>query len=70
MTNGDPDAILIITRRMSPVADPDDRAPEAPANGGSFSVGYNPRAEKWMIVHQSGKPIALSTAFNVLVFKV
>jgi hypothetical protein len=27
------------------------------------------QAEKWMIVHQNGKPIGLGAAFNVLVFK-
>jgi hypothetical protein len=71
MTNSDPNAILIITRRMSPIADLADRAPDAAGNNvGCFSVGYNLQAEKWMIVHQNGKPIGLSAAFNVLVFKV
>jgi hypothetical protein len=35
-----------------------------------FSVGYDEQAAKWMIGHQSGKPIAANAAFNVLVFKV
>jgi hypothetical protein len=66
MTNGDPNAILIVTRRMVPIL------PVAEAAGTTvenFSVAYNPRADKWMIVHQSGKPILAGAAFNVLVFK-
>ena len=64
MTNNDPSAILIVTRRMSPIAEP-----AARASVESTSVGYNPQAEKWMIVYQSGQPIAVAAAFNVLVFK-
>jgi hypothetical protein len=64
MTNGDPNAILIVTQRMFLAG-----ASEERAAAGSFSVGYNQQAEKWMIELQSGKPIAINAAFNVLVFK-
>jgi hypothetical protein len=71
MTNGDPNAILIVTRRMFPILDSADRTAEAAGtNVESFSVAYNSQAEKWMIGHQSGKPVAVTAAFNVLVFKV
>jgi hypothetical protein len=71
MTNGDPNAILIVTRRMSPIVDSAARADEAADSSfESFGVGYNPQAEKWMIAQPNGKPIAINAAFNVLVFKV
>jgi hypothetical protein len=64
MTNGDPNAILIVTRRISSNADLGDGSVE------SVAVGYNAQAAKWMIVQPSGRSIAVSAAFNVLVFKV
>jgi len=71
MTNGDPNAILIVTRRMFSIVDSADRAAEAVGTRvESFSVGYNSQAEKWMIGQPNSKPIAINTAFNVLVFKV
>jgi hypothetical protein len=70
MTNGDPNAILIVTQRMFPIVDAADHAAEvAGSSVESFGVGYNLHAEKWMIGQQDGKPIAINTAFNVLVFK-
>jgi hypothetical protein len=59
MTNNDPSAILIVTRRMAETAGAE-----------SFAVGYNAQAQKWMIAQQHDRPIAASAAFNVLVFKV
>jgi hypothetical protein len=67
MTNSDPSAILIVTQRMS-IADDSQTRVAGAADG--FSVGYDEQAAKWMIGHQSGKPIAANAAFNVLVFKV
>jgi hypothetical protein len=64
MTNDDPNAILIVTRRIPPNADVED------GNVESVGVGYNAQAAKWMIVQPSGRPIAEDGAFNVLVFKV
>jgi hypothetical protein len=63
MTNGDPNAILIVTRRMGPNAD------LAGSGIASFGVGYNAQAGKWMIGQPSGQRIASGAAFNVLVFK-
>lgn len=63
MTNSDPSAILIVTRRMFPIAD------AAGSNVESFGVGYNAQAEKWMIGQPSSQPITIGAAFNVLVFK-
>jgi hypothetical protein len=71
MTNGDPNAILLVTRRMLPNVDPAERSAETAGTSiENFSVGYNTQAEKWMIAHQNGKPIAVNAAFNVLAFKV
>jgi hypothetical protein len=71
MTNSDPNAMLIVTRRMFPIGDLADRTAEAAGtNIESFAVGYNPQAEKWMIMYQSGQPLMIGTAFNVLVFKM
>ena len=70
MTNGDPNAILIVIPRMLVIGDPADRASSRmETNVDGFSVGYNQQAGKWMIGLQSGKPIAVNAAFNVLVFK-
>ena len=63
MTNSDPSAILIVTRRMFPIGD------SAGSTVESFGVDYNAQARKWMIGQSSGKPIDVGTAFNVLVFK-
>ena len=70
MTNGDPNAILIVTRRMFAIVDPNNRAAKAiELDVEAYSVGYNPQAAKWMIAQQSAIPIADNAAFNVLVFK-
>jgi hypothetical protein len=71
MINGDPNALLIVTRRMFPIVDSAARADEAAASSiASYGVGYNPQAGQWMIGQPDGKPIAINAAFNVLVFKV
>jgi hypothetical protein len=71
MTNDDPHAILIVTPRIFAITDLPDRATEAAdSNVECFGIGYNTQAGKWMIGRQSGKSIAINTAFNVLVFKV
>jgi hypothetical protein len=69
ITNGDPSAILIVTRRVSLIAEPADRAAAVVVGVESFGVGYNAQAEKWMIGQPSGQTIAVGAAFNVLVFK-
>jgi hypothetical protein len=70
MTNGDPNAILIVTRRIVASGDPAQRASAGlEMDGGGLGVGYSQRAEKWMIGQHSGKPIAANAEFNVLVFK-
>jgi hypothetical protein len=71
MTNGDPNAILLVTRRLLAITDLADRIAETAGTSiENFSVGYNTQAAKWVIVQHSGKPIVVNTAFNVLAFKV
>ena len=67
MANGDPNAILIVTRRIGPITNLEGRV----AMGGmeSCGVGYNSQAGKWMIGQPGDRPIAIGAMFNVLVFK-
>jgi hypothetical protein len=70
MTNDDPQAILIVTRRETLLpSQADDRLISRP-HAESFSVAYSKRAAKWLILQPEGSGIPPGAAFNVLVFKV
>lgn len=62
-TNGNPNAILIVTPNRSPAGG------AAPFYYGSVSVSYG--SGKWAILHDKGpsEPVADKEAFNVLVLK-
>lgn len=64
-TNGNPNAILIVTPNRSPVG------VTSPYYYGSISVQYNAAASKWSILHDKGpsEPIQAAESFNVLVFR-
>jgi hypothetical protein len=68
MTNDDPKAILIVTRRETLSFGQADDSP--PSRAESFSVAYSSRAAKWLIVQPEGSNVSPGAAFNVLVFKV
>jgi hypothetical protein len=70
MTNNDPNAILIVTRRERLFFSQHDDNLTAPPPAESFSVAYSSRAAKWLIVQPNGSSVSLGSAFNVLVFKV
>lgn len=68
MTNGDPSAILFVTRREQLVDDHDDPL-RPPSRAEPYSVAYSSRAGKWLIVQPDGTQLPFGTAFNVLVVK-
>jgi hypothetical protein len=68
MTNNDPSAILIVTRRDEMIFGQSTRAAGDPAV--AISVAFNASAEKWLIVQTGSAPLALGSLFNVLIFKV
>ena len=70
MTNHDPKAILIVTRRETLSFGQADDSPMPLPHAESFSVAYSSRAAKWLIVQPEGSSIPSGAAFNVLVFKV
>ena len=71
MTNGDPNAILLITRRATLFFTQDDGSlTPPPPRAEPFSVAYSSRANKWLIMQPFGTLLPLGATFNVLVFKV
>lgn len=66
MTNGDPRAMLIVTRRATLPSNQNVTQPQPEA----YAVGFSTRANKWLIVQAEGTTLPLGTGFNVLVFKV
>jgi hypothetical protein len=68
MTNGDPRAILIVTRREALFFTQGDATSPAPGSA-PCSVAYSARAGTWLIVQRDGTALPPGTAFNVLVFK-
>src|SRR5262245_35442378 len=70
MTNDDPQAILIVTRRETLVFSQNDDSADPMQHAESFSVAYSGGAAKWLIVQRSGTLVPMGAAFNVLVFKV
>jgi hypothetical protein len=70
MTNGDPNAILIVTRRETLFFSQHDDRLISPPQAESFSVAYSNRAAKWLILQPDGSSVPPGATFNVLVFKV
>jgi hypothetical protein len=60
LTNGDPDAILVVTPRLFL---------DGQTAIEHVSVGYYTLAEQWMIAYQSGSPIVAGATFYMLVLK-
>jgi hypothetical protein len=70
MTNNDPQAILIVTRRESLLCGQHDHSLILPTHAESFCVAYSSRAAKWLLLQPEGCSVPPGAAFNVLVFKV
>jgi hypothetical protein len=70
MTNNDPKAILIVTRRERLLFSQNDDSPLPLPHGEGFSLAYSSRAAKWLIFQPAGTLLRVGAAFNVLVFKV
>jgi hypothetical protein len=74
LTNDDPNAILIVTRRFDPIfnsaaADAGARAEAAGTNVWNFAVAYDAAAGRWMIAQPLGTLVIIGSAYNVLVVK-
>jgi hypothetical protein len=70
MTNGDPNAILLVTRRETLFFTQDDNLTPPPPRTEPFSVAYSSRADKWLIMQPEGTVLPVGAMFNVLVIKV
>lgn len=68
MSNGDPHALLIVTRRET-LQLPENEHTALPHKVEPWSVAYSTRASKWLIVQPEGTLLPLGTAFNVLIVK-
>jgi hypothetical protein len=60
LTNGDPNALLIVTQKVNPSGNI--------INASPIGVFYNTR-NRWEIINENKNPVALGAQFNVLVIK-
>jgi hypothetical protein len=67
LTNGDPDAVLVVTPRLFLRESAIGMAEAAPIE--QVSVGYHTLTERWIITNQSGSSIVAGAIFYMLVLK-
>jgi hypothetical protein len=70
MSNGDPHAILLVTRRDRLFFTQSGSLTPLPPQAEPFSVAYSSRANKWLILQNEDTIIPTGATFNVLVVKV
>jgi hypothetical protein len=70
MTNNDPNAMLIVTRRGETITGVTGSGGGIGNPRAGVSVAYNAIEAKWMLVQQGSEPLVVGSSFNVLVFKV